>query len=509
MLKLADLANRPDFDVGPLQVSPARRLVQGPAGSAHLEPIVMKVFLLLLDAGGSVVTRDELFGNAWGGVFVGDDSLNRAIARVRKIASETAPGLFEIETIPRTGYRLTGDILAHLEEGPTADGSKGGGLSRRAIMASAAGALLIAGGAGTWLTVRSRSDARFDELLGVGEAAIRTEDANKEIIGSLEEAVKLRPDSARAWGLLAFFRIILAQLSEPKDVGPLISGAQDAARQAFSIDPQEPNALLAMLELQGSTLDWFTRDQRLRRIIAIDPTRVWAIAELVLMLQAAGMNRESFEWNERALKLAPLNADFLSKRALKLWIAGRVPEADKVIDQVRALYPTFAWTSWCRFLIFSMTGRAEAAQALLESNPKIFDDSNEAEMWRAALPVLMKPTPAGVQRIRETCFQVAKLTNQTHGEAAMILSQLGDVDGAYAVAQGSLLGRGPIVLHEKPGSKSAIIEAIDRVNMQWMFTPPCKSMRADPRFGPLCDAIGLTEYWRRRGVQPDYRLTER
>ena len=71
----------------------------------------MKVFLLLLDAGGSVVTRDELFDSVWGGVFVGDDSLNRAIARVRKIAAETAPGLFEIETIPRTGYRLIREIL--------------------------------------------------------------------------------------------------------------------------------------------------------------------------------------------------------------------------------------------------------------------------------------------------------------------------------------------------------------------------------------------------------------
>src|SRR6476620_249058 len=112
MLKLADLATRADFGAGPLNISPARRLVEGPAGRTNGEPVVMKVFLLLLDARGSVVTRDELFGNAWGGVFVGDDSLNRAIARVRKIAAETAPGLFEIETIPRTGYRLTGEILA-------------------------------------------------------------------------------------------------------------------------------------------------------------------------------------------------------------------------------------------------------------------------------------------------------------------------------------------------------------------------------------------------------------
>src|SRR5690348_10456899 len=80
MLKLADLARRSDFDAGPLRISPARRLVEGPSGRANVEPIVMKVFLLLLDARGSVVTRDELFGYAWGGVFVGDDSLNRAIA---------------------------------------------------------------------------------------------------------------------------------------------------------------------------------------------------------------------------------------------------------------------------------------------------------------------------------------------------------------------------------------------------------------------------------------------
>ena len=296
MLKLADLAGRADFDVGPLHVSPARRLVEGPAGSAHLEPIVMKVFLLLLDAAGDVVTRDELFGDAWGGVFVGDDSLNRAIAHVRKIASETASGIFEIETIPRTGYRVTGEILTYLGDVSPDDSetAETAAISRRVLIGSGTAAVVIAGAAGAWLIVRSRSDARFEELIWIAETAIRTEDANKEIIRSLEEAVKIRPNSARAWGLLAFFNIILAQLSEPKDAAPLIDHSQDAAHRAFSIDPKEPNALLAMFELQGSTLDWFTRDQRLRQIIAIDPTRIWAIAELVLMLQAAGMKPEIF-----------------------------------------------------------------------------------------------------------------------------------------------------------------------------------------------------------------------
>jgi hypothetical protein len=29
-------------------------------------------------------------------------------------------------------------------------------------------------------------------------------------------------------------------------------------------------------------------------------------------------------------------------------------------------------------------------------------------------------------------------------------------------------------------------------------------MRADRRFIALCEGIGLGEYWRKRGVQPDY-----
>src|SRR6185369_3005268 len=111
MLKLADLAARPDFRIGPLTVSPARRLVEGPGGQANVEPLIMQAFLLLIDAGGKVVTRNELFDQLWGGVMVGDDSLNRAIAKVRRIGAEVAPGFFEIETIPRTGYRLTGEIL--------------------------------------------------------------------------------------------------------------------------------------------------------------------------------------------------------------------------------------------------------------------------------------------------------------------------------------------------------------------------------------------------------------
>jgi hypothetical protein len=38
-----------------------------------------------------------------------------------------------------------------------------------------------------------------------------------------------------------------------------------------------------------------------------------------------------------------------------------------------------------------------------------------------------------------------------------------------------------------------------------MFIPPTAAMRADPRFEMLCDGIGLTDYWAKQKVKPDYK----
>src|SRR5215204_5641361 len=145
MLKLSDLALRPDFQVGPMLVSPARRLVEGPGGYVHLEPLIMQVFLLLLDAGGKVVTRNELFEQCWGGVYVGDDSLNSAVAQVRRAGAHVASGLFEVETIPRTGYRLTGE-MARAPDKPGADApgeTVPKAVSRRVLIGGGVGAVAI------------------------------------------------------------------------------------------------------------------------------------------------------------------------------------------------------------------------------------------------------------------------------------------------------------------------------------------------------------------------------
>jgi TolB-like protein len=53
------------------------------------------------------VPREELSARCWHGRVVGEDALNRCIARLRRLADAT--GDFKVETIPRIGYRLTVD----------------------------------------------------------------------------------------------------------------------------------------------------------------------------------------------------------------------------------------------------------------------------------------------------------------------------------------------------------------------------------------------------------------
>jgi DNA-binding winged helix-turn-helix (wHTH) protein/tetratricopeptide (TPR) repeat protein len=504
MLKLTDLARRADFGAGPLRISPARRLIEGPTGKTTVEPIVLKVFLLLLDAGGSVVTRDELFGSAWGGVFVGDDSLNRAIARVRKIAAQTAPGLFEIETIPRTGYRLTGKIVETLELTPeNADVPPDQRVSRRLIIgSSAAAAAVVATGGALWWS-RARVDPRFEALIDKAEDALRHEDADEKTAQLLQQAIAIRPDSARAWGLLALVKSALAQGGDPKDALRAVNDAEKTAQRALSLDPKEPNALLAMFELQGASLEWITRDQRLRQIIAIDPTNVIATMELTLLTAAAGLLDESWNWNERALALEPLSVDFLGKRALKLWIAGRVSDADKVIDQARALYPQHPWSWWVRFFIFALTGRPRSAQAMVDAEPRMIGNPAQASLWRDCLPALDQPSALNIGKARSSCIEAGRLPGFIATQAALIMCALGDVDTAYDIADALLFSRGPIVRGPQSGSRGAGEDANWRISTQWMWTPPAVVMRADRRFPPLCEGVGLVEYWRARGVKAD------
>jgi TolB-like protein/Tfp pilus assembly protein PilF len=100
------LAQQADFEIGSLSVSPSCLEIR--AGGKHntIQPRVMQVLVTVAAAKGAVVSRDELIEQCWGGRIVGEDAITRCVAKVRELATFAGTPAFEIETIPRVGYRL-------------------------------------------------------------------------------------------------------------------------------------------------------------------------------------------------------------------------------------------------------------------------------------------------------------------------------------------------------------------------------------------------------------------
>lgn len=509
MLKPADLAVRPDLRIGSLNISPGRRAVEGPEGRVNLEPRVMQVFLMLVDAGGRVVTRTELFDQCWGGAMVGDDNINRAIAAIRRIPNEVAPAAFEVETIPRTGYRLVWrpDPAAQVEDvgrnSPTEAARPPHSASRRKLIVGAAAVALTGGGVTLWRSLTARLDPRFDALMDRGGDALRLDDP--AAARYFQDAVALEPRDASAWGLLACALASEGSFGAPVGTGPRAQSAERAARTALSIDPEEPNALLAMTLVQADMIDWYSREDRYRGVLAIDPDNMLAMRLLGTLMHGVGRCREALAIVERATVIEPLTPDHQLRKAMRLWVLGQIAQADRVIDRAMELWPAHRMVRLARLMIYAFTGRPAAALAMVqdeEATPELLSPS-AISFWRASLEAIGNPTAVNVAAARKRIVDGSKGTAAIAAAAILVLSALGELDTAFDVANGFLLGRGQVIVRTRAETKEPAVNGPGWRNTYGLFTPPTKAMRLDPRFGPLADGLGLSEYWRRRGIGPD------
>ncbi len=102
---------RQGFQLGSWTIEPLRGAVIGPHSEAqHLEPKVMDVFVCLAEHANELVTRDELLKDVWRGHAAADELLTRAVSALRHALHDDRDDPKYIETVPKRGYRLVGDI---------------------------------------------------------------------------------------------------------------------------------------------------------------------------------------------------------------------------------------------------------------------------------------------------------------------------------------------------------------------------------------------------------------
>ncbi len=100
------LAEKPDFTLGRLKVSPSTCRVISDSDETRIEAQTMTVLIALARAQGATVSKADLIDACWQGRIVSDDAVTRTIAKVRALARATVPEAFVLETLPKVGYRL-------------------------------------------------------------------------------------------------------------------------------------------------------------------------------------------------------------------------------------------------------------------------------------------------------------------------------------------------------------------------------------------------------------------
>jgi len=488
-----------------MAISPSRRHVEGPTGQIQVEPLIMQVFLLLLDARGAVVTRNELFDQCWGGVIVGDDSLNRAIAGVRRIAAEMGPGLFEIETIPRTGYRLRGEILTSEVTAGAAEEHSPSPISRRMMLGGAVAT--VGGAAGLWWIVRERADPGVAGLLDDGKRILRegSPDSEAQGVDLFRQAAQLEPGNDEAWGLLALALRNVIEQAPPSRTADAVLECESAARRALAINPKEGNALSALAMMRPEFGNWYEAEASLLNVLRVAPDNLAAMAHLGLLFQSVGRTRDSGILNDRVVGLDPLSPVYQFRRAMRLWIIGQIEESDRTIDRALQLWPRHPAVWNARLIIFAFTGRAEAAERFLDDiqiRPLTHMRATE-EIWRISLRALGAGVRTDVTAAVAANIIAAPQSGGSAARAVMILSALGKVDAAFDVANGYLLRRGPLIGTLWTSKNEMPVNDVHWRRTMNLFTPATAAMRSDPRFEALCDGIGMTAYWRKRGIWPD------
>ena len=97
------MSKRKDIIIKGRKVFPETNSIQFKGKVQKIEPKLMRLLLLLNNQTGKVVSKKEIIDHVWEDIIVTDDSVTKAISKLRKIFNDRAE---IIETIRGKGYRL-------------------------------------------------------------------------------------------------------------------------------------------------------------------------------------------------------------------------------------------------------------------------------------------------------------------------------------------------------------------------------------------------------------------
>lgn len=505
------LADEPELAVGRMIVRPAILEILTDGKRETIEPRMMQLLVALARETGEVVSRDSLVVSCWGSRAIGDDAINRCVAKVRRLAGEAAG--FRIETIARVGYRLVTDAPpgeASPIEAPES-GTEAGGhglpvrISRRTLIGG--GAVAASSVAGGWWLVHGREAAGNAAIPAAAREAFESGrklfDAERfeDSTAAFQRAADAAPDFDDAWGWVALSLARERYMQQPRSGDGAVGRIREATERALALDPRNAAALTGQamgIPIYG---DWLNAETALRRVLQIDPHMGPARDLLAWVLENVG------RWRDAIGLLRPYSAQFdalqhfHSRLATSLWSSGRLAEADRVMDAALRRWPDSFWLS--RFYLYARSGRAEQALAMFARGPRPQGPSEPFELADLYARARLTHAPADIERAMVAHRRLAKDGYGFCGNGIQLAVEVGRLDEAFALCGAYYFGRGFRIAPTWFGQPNEAYTAAYLRSTAFLFTPNLAPLRRDPRFANLIEEIGLASYWRRSGTRSD------
>jgi Tfp pilus assembly protein PilF len=272
--------------------------------------------------------------------------------------------------------------------------------------------------------------------------------------------------------------------------------AQSALEKALTLDPHNAAAWAVKSRSYPFRGAWFESEQAARQGLTFHPGDGALLLELANRLHVAGRMREAAAAMTRCLAAVSGQIDpAIAWISISVFAgAGQLVEADQAAARGMAMFPRHPLTWLNRIYLLMFSGRAAEALATLRDNdnrpPDLMDD--QIKDVTAVAMALESRARSDIDKATALQWARAEKGGRDGDNAIMFLSGLGKLDEAFEVAERSYFG------------PDANIQPIQYAPC--LFQPGCRVLRKDPRFAGLMDRMGLSAYWRKAGVKPDYQV---
>lgn len=310
-----------------------------------------------------------------------------------------------------------------------------------------------------------------------------------EAMAAIRGLTQADPDSAFVWAAFAL-RLGLVAVAAPASTQPaLIAEAEAAMQHAAVIDPEEPYLILARYSIASAKSVPLAEFDRLLLTLLpqAEKKEAWGFANAsgfyTDTLRAAGRWREALPYALTEGSNGP--GQRFDRVGIVYAALGESSRARADYEQRYALSPVaLNWSEWAFATIFYGVGDAET---ILRSPPSFVAPSVAAclkDLGKAMTAQDPKARSIGADRAR-ACGESGDLNTL---QTLAALPALGKLDAAFALA----------VRLPKQTAFGILNSPLPA-----LFLPTARAMRADPRFAPLVERLGLMDYWRATKSQPD------